>query len=120
MPVLTDDAVFDFARLEEGFPSSVTITRTSQQDCKSRQLIVSIDGARLATLLWGDSISSELTPGPHTLRVSNTLVWKTVDFVVAPGEQVFFEILNRLGPGSLLGLLILGAGPLYVTVRRMF
>jgi hypothetical protein len=120
MPVLTEDAGFDFARLQEGFPSSVTITRTSQKDCKSRQLIVSIDGARVATLLWGDSISSELTPGPHTLRVSNTLVWKTVDFVVAPGEQVFFETLNRLGPGSLLCLLVLGAGPLYVTVRRMF
>lgn len=90
MPVLTDDAVFDFARLEEAFPSSVTITRTSEQDYKSRQLIVSIDGARLATLLWGDSISAELTPGPHRLRVSNTLVWKTIDFVVGPGQQQGF------------------------------
>jgi len=120
MPALTEDAIFDFARLEEAFPSSVTITRTSEQDYKARQLIVSIDGTRVATLLWGDSVSSELTPGPHTLRVSNTLVWKTVDFVVAPGEQVFFESLNRLGPGSLFCLLVLGAGPLYVTVRRMF
>jgi hypothetical protein len=119
MPVLTDDAVFDFARLEEAFPPSVTVTRTSEEDCKSRQLIVSIDGVRVATLLWGDSISSELTPGPHRLRVSNTLVWKTVDFVVGPGEQVFFETLNRMGPGSILCLLVLGAGPLYVTVRRM-
>ncbi len=119
MPVRTEDAVFDFAELEEAFPPSVTITRTSEQDYKSRQLIVSIDGARLATLLWGDSISSELTPGPHTLRVSNTLVWKTVDFVVAPGQQVYFEALNRLGPGSLFCLLLLGAGPLYVTIRRM-
>jgi hypothetical protein len=109
MPVLTEDAVFDFSKLEEAFPSSVTITRTSEQDHKSRQLIVSIDGARLATLLWGDSISSALTPGPHTLRVSNTLVWKTVDFAVAQGERVFFETLNRLGPGSLICLLALGA-----------
>jgi hypothetical protein len=119
MSVLTEDAGFDFASLEEAFPSSVTITRTSEQDYKSRQLIVSVDGTRLATLLWGDSVSTELTPGPHTLRVSNTLVWKTVEFVVGPGEQVFFEVLNRLGPGSLICLLVLGAGPLYVTVRRM-
>jgi hypothetical protein len=119
MPVLTDDAVFDFARLEEAFPSSVTITRTSEQDCKARQLIVWIDGVRLATLLWGDSVSFEITPGPHRLRVSNTLVWKTVDFVAGPGEQVFFEALNINGPGSLFFLLILGAGPLYVSVRRM-
>jgi hypothetical protein len=119
MQVLTDDAVFDFARLQESFPASVTITRTSEEDYKSRQLIVWLDGTRVATLLWGDSFSSELTPGPHRLRVSNTLVWKTIDFVLAPGEQVFFETLNRLGPGSVLFLLVLGAGPLYVTVRRM-
>ena len=36
-----------------------------------------------------------------------------------PGEQIFFEALNRLGPGSVFCLLVLGAGPLYVTLRRM-
>jgi hypothetical protein len=30
MPVLTEDAGFDFGRLEEGFPSSVTITRVAK------------------------------------------------------------------------------------------
>jgi hypothetical protein len=119
MRVLTDDAAFDLARVEEEFPASVTITRTSEQDYKSRQLIIWIDGERVATLLWGDSFSAELAPGPHRLRVSNTLVWKTIEFVLGPGEQVFFETLNRLGPGSVLCLLVLGAGPLYVTVRRM-
>ncbi len=119
MPVLTDDAVFDVSRVQEVFPPSVTITRTSEQDCKWRQLIVSIDGAAVATLLWGDSFSTVLIPGPHRLRVSNTLVWRTIDFVIGPGEQVFFEALNRLGPGSLFCLLVLGAGPLYVAVRRM-
>jgi hypothetical protein len=103
----------------EMFPASVTITRTSQQDFKSRQLIVWIDGARAATLLWGDSITSELQPGKHRLRVSNTLVWKNVDFTVQPGEQVFFEAINRMGPGSIFFVLLFGVGPLYVTVRRM-
>jgi hypothetical protein len=119
MPVLTNDAALDFERLEEAFPASVTITRTSEQDCKSRQLIVWVDGVRVSTLLWGDSFSSELAPGAHRLRVSNTLVWKTVEFVLGPGEQVFFETLNRVGPGSFLCLLVLGAGPLYVSIRRM-
>jgi hypothetical protein len=35
MPVVIEDAVFDFARLAEAFPSSVTITRSSEQDYKS-------------------------------------------------------------------------------------
>ena len=119
MPVLTDDSTVDFKTLEEQFPASVTITRTSEQDYKSRQLNVSIDGSPVATLLWGDSCSVELAPGPHRLRVSNTLVWKTVEFLVRPGEQVFFDAINRVGPGSVLCLLVLGAGPLYVTINRM-
>ena len=87
MPVLIDDAVFDFAKLEETFPASVTITRTSEQDYKARQLIVWIDGKQVSTLLWGDSFSCELTPGPHRLQVSNTLVWKTIEFVLGPGNR---------------------------------
>ena len=120
MPVLVDDAVYDFARFEEILPATVTITRTSEKDFKSRQLIVWVDGERVATLLWGDSITCELQPGPHRLRVSNTLYWKTVEFSVRTGEQAFFEAISHTGPGSILMLLLLGAGPLYLTIRRMF
>jgi hypothetical protein len=119
MPVLVDDAVYDFGRLTERLPASVTTTRTSQADLKTRQLIVWIDGTRVATLLWGDSVRCELEPGPHRLRVSNTLFRKTVDFSVSPGEQVFFEAINHLGPGSVLVTMLFGAGPLYVTLKRM-
>jgi hypothetical protein len=119
MPVLVDDAVLDLPRFEEVFPPSVTITRTSEGDFKSRQLIVTIDGRRVATLLWGDSVTCDLDPGPHRLRVSNTLVWKTLEFTLGPGEQVFFEAVNRMGPGSIFFVMLLGVGPLYVTVKRM-
>jgi hypothetical protein len=63
MPVLVDDAAYDLARFEEVLPATVTITRTSEQDFKSRQLIVWVDAVRVATLLWGDSITCELQPG---------------------------------------------------------
>ena len=101
------------------FPSSVTITRTSQDDYKVRQLIVSIDGEHAATLLWGDSCTRELGAGPHRIRVHNTLVWKTIAFTLAPGEQAFFEAVNRPGPGTLVMTVLLGLGPLYVGLRRM-
>jgi len=97
----------------------VTVTRTSESDVKTRQLIVWVDGQRTATLLWGDSVTTELLPGKHTIRVSNTLVWKTVEFELKPGEQVFFEAVNRTGPGTYVMLLIFGAGPLYLTLKRM-
>jgi hypothetical protein len=119
VPVLVEDPVRDFQSVSARLPASVTTTRTSPADLKTRQLIVWLDGVRVATLLWGDSVTCDLEPGPHRLRVSNTLFRKTIDFTVRPGEQVFFEAINRLGPGSVLMTMILGAGPLYLTVRRM-
>ena len=115
---LVDDPV-DLGAIDGLRPASVTVTRTSEEDFKSRQLIVWIDGERVADLLWGDSITRDLEVGPHRLRVSNTLVWKTVHFDVRPGQQVFFEAINRPGWGSLPMLVVLGAGPLFVTLRRM-
>ena len=111
---LANDTVDDFV-----FPASVTVTRTSENDFKSRQLIVWIDGDRAATLLWGDSITRDLPPGPHRIRVSNTLVWKTIEFTLQPGQQAFFEAILRTGIGTLSFMLLIGVAPLYLTVRRM-
>ena len=104
---------------QELTPATVTVTRTAEEDFKQRQMIVYFDGQKIGTLLFGDSVSRDIEPGPHSLRVSNTLVWKTVDFVAAPGEQIFFEIINRAGFGTYPMLMILGVGPLFVTIRRM-
>ena len=102
MKALAGDALDDITRLDEQFPASVTVTRTSQEDFGSRQVEVSIDGEHAGTLLWGDSLSRGLEPGPHRIRVHNTLVWKTVPFTLAPNEQLFFEVINHAGPGTYL------------------
>jgi len=114
--LVADDAHLGLDHL---FPTSLTITRTSEEDWKSRQLVVSVDGKPLGELLWGDSLMCELQPGPHTLRVHNTLVWKTEKFVVGPGEQIFYEAINRAGASTYFLLPVFGIGPLYVTLRRM-
>jgi hypothetical protein len=119
MDVAVADRTTGTTAEQDVFPASVTVTRTSESDFKSRQLIVWIDGERAATLLWGDSITRDLQPGPHRIRVSNTLVWKTIDFTIRPGQQVFFEAILRTGPGSITLMLVLGVAPLYLTVRRM-
>ena len=51
--------------------------------------------------------------------MSNTLVWKTVEFTLKPGEQAFFEAINRPGASTYLMLVVFGVGPLYLTLRRM-
>ena len=106
--------------LDHLFPTSITITRTSEADWKTRQLVVSIDGRTVAELMWGDSVMFELEPGPHRLRVHNTLVWKTVEFTLRPGEQAFYEAVNRAGISTYFCLgFLLGIAPLFVDVRRM-
>ncbi len=106
------------ARVEE-LPATITVTRTSQEDFKQRQLIVYLDDEKLATLLYGDSVSRDLAAGPHRVRVSNTLVWKTVEMTLQPGEQAFFEAVNRAGFATYPMLMMFGVGPLYVSVKRM-
>jgi hypothetical protein len=114
----TDDIEY-WERVWRMDPSSVTITRTHQSDFGQRQLIITLDGERLGDLMFGDAFRRDVAPGPHTLRVSNTLVWKTVTFDVKPGEQVRFEAINRVGKLTYPMLVIFGAGPLYVTIRRV-
>ena len=119
MSVAVADGTIHRRAFEEIFPASITITRTSEADFKSRQLLVWIDGERIATLLWGDSITKDLPPGPHRLRVSNTLVWKTVDCVLRPGQQAYFEAVNHTGVGTIAMMMVLGVAPLYVSLNRM-
>jgi hypothetical protein len=97
----------------------VTIVRTSPEDVKTRQLVVSIDDEKIATLMWGDSVMRELAAGQHRLRVHNTLVWKTIEFTLAVGEQAVFEAVNRTGRLTFFLVSALGTGPLCVTVRRV-
>ena len=96
----------------------ITIRRKDPADVRDRQIVVSMDGQSLATLLFGNEVSRDVDSGEHRLRAHNTLFWKTIDLSLAPGEHAVFRVVNRAGMGtfSLLGLL--GAGPLYLTFER--
>ena len=100
-------------------PAILTITRNDPGDIQQRQVIVSLDGPRLGQLLFGETLTHELLPGPHRLRISNTLFWKTVKFVAKPGEEIRFETVNRAGRLTYPMMVVMGAGPLYLTVRRI-
>lgn len=113
------DDIEYWERIYQMHPSSVTVSRTSDEDFKQRQLVIWIDGERLGDLMFGNSFSRDVAPGRHTLRVSNTLVWKTVTFDAKPGEQVRFEAINRPGRLTYPMLVMIGVGPLYVTLRRV-
>jgi hypothetical protein len=96
----------------------VTLRRRSQRDARHRQVIASLDGQPFAELMFGEEARRPIPPGPHRMRVHNTLVWKTVEFTAAPGQEVVYDVINRAGWATWWMLSLLGAGPLYLTVER--
>ena len=97
-------------------PAQITIRRNSPDDIQLRQIIVKLDGQPVAELLYGDTVTIPVTPGPHKLRVDNTWNWKTLNLDLTPGANLKFLTINR--PGRLTWFLIgtLGAGPIYVSL----
>ena len=99
-------------------PARVTVRRQSPADIQQREVFVSLDGSELGILRFGDSVTRELEPGPHELRVHNTLFRQRLPLVLAPGEHVRFNVVNRPGWGTYAMMSVLGAGPLYLSIER--
>jgi hypothetical protein len=98
--------------------AQITIRRNSPDDIQLRQVIVKIDGARVAELLYGDTATLPIAPGHHRLRVDNTWNWKTLEFDVSPGDHLHFATINRAGRFTWFLVGTLGAGPMYVSIAR--
>ena len=99
-------------------PARITITRRHESDIRDRQIVVSVDGEPLDTLLFGQQATREIAPGPHRLKAHNTLFWRNLEVDLQPGEHARFIVINRAGSGTLSLLGILGVGPLYLTFER--
>lgn len=95
----------------------LTIHRTSPDDVRDRQVIMSLDGRRLTQLFYGQTFTCDIEPGTHRLRANNTLVWKTVEFIAPAGTHVHFTCINRAPAGMMYMLAIFGVAPLFVTLR---
>lgn len=100
-------------------PARLVILRTSERDIRNRQIFASLDGVSLGDLIFGSRIEREIAPGPHHLRIHNTLFWKNLDLQVAPGEVVTFQTINYAGRGFLNLVLIIGVAPLFLAVERV-
>jgi hypothetical protein len=97
----------------------LTVHRNSKKDIGERHLVVPPDAKNSATCWFRQSLIREIEAGHHGLKLHNTLVWKAVDFDAAPGEHVRFLACNKLASGSFSLLLMIGVGPLSVTVERL-
>jgi hypothetical protein len=96
----------------------LTVHRTSPLDAQQRQVILSLDGQEIATLLYGQRTTRAIAPGRHYLRAYNTLVWKTYHFKAAPGDDIHLTVVNRAAPGMTWMVALFGAGPMTVSIEH--
>ena len=98
--------------------SKLIVTRDSPDDAKQRQVILKLDGKWIGDLLYGKSLTRTIEAGEHILRFDNTWNKQTVQFLAAPGEEVKFRVVNRVGRFTWFLVAALGAGPMYVSAER--
>lgn len=98
--------------------TQLTVTRTSPEDAQQRQIILKLDGQKIATLMYGQSKTVEIAPGSHTLVLDNTWKKKKVEFEANAGEHLRFKVTNLLGTLGWILATSLGAAPMKLTVER--
>ena len=98
--------------------AKLTISRTSPEDVKQRQVIIKLDGKWIGDLMYGKTLTRAIEPGRHELRFDNTWKKKTEVFEVPAGGHAKFRVVNTAGGCTWALVATLGAGPMYISVER--
>lgn len=107
------------SELRQSWTARITVRRPAVEDVAFKDIFVSLDGESLGLLCPGQEMSREVVPGPHRLRVHNTLFWRTFDVSVQVSEHAGFLATNRPGFGTFSVLAyFLGTNLVYLTLER--
>ena len=53
-----------------------------------RQIYISVDGKRVAELMYGDTCTLQVEAGEHRLRANNTLVWNCLLYTSDAADEL--------------------------------
>ena len=106
-----DDSASAFAQ--------ITIVRNSPDDTQTRQIVVYLDGEDQGELMYGDSLTLSVAPGPHTIRVDNTWNRQDLKIEIHAGDQLQFLTKSVAGKFSWFLLGFLGFGPINVSIEPL-
>ncbi|MBM3772760.1 MAG: hypothetical protein FJW27_16010 [Acidimicrobiia bacterium] len=111
-----DDVI---TRLKNSWTAKITMRRQSRVDAGIKSIYVSLDGERIARLSVDQEVTCDVKPGPHTLRVHNTLFWRTISFTIGVGEHASFMTANRECSLTFsMWAYVLGTNIVYLTFDR--
>lgn len=97
----------------------ITIVRNSPDDTQTRQIKIFLDGESQGELMFGDSMTLDVSMGAHTIGVDNT--WKRKDLAIEihAGEHLQFLTKSFAGKFAWFLLGFLGAGPMQVSIEPL-
>ena len=99
--------------------ASVHISRNSPRDIRMRDLYLTVDDEEEHVLLFGDSLDIPLEPGDHTIRVSNRVYSRKLDFRIQESESAKFVVGNIPSKGLFSIFMIMsGTVPYKVWIER--
>jgi hypothetical protein len=101
-----------------GPETAIVVRRNSPHDFQDRQIYVWIDDEALGKIRYGQAINWPIEPGPHTVRVFNTLLTRTLTVNAAPGEQVRVQCGTGMPTVGWLMLMFLHVTYLRVWIER--
>jgi hypothetical protein len=96
----------------------LTISRNTSSDFQDRQVYLWVDGESWGKIKYGRAITREIAPGPHAIRVNNTLFNHTLTVSARPGEHVRVRCHNGMPRAGWLMMMFLHVTYLRVTLER--
>lgn len=97
----------------------LTVFRNSPDDTQTRQIKIYLDGRNQGELMFGDSMTLDVAPGAHVVRVDNTWNHRDLTIEVGPGDDLHF--LTKSSAGKFVWFLLgfFGAGPMRVSIEPL-
>lgn len=91
--------------------AELIVSRNADYDIKMRGLEIFVDGKFAHDLSYPKSWSTQLSPGQHTIEVSNHLYKKSIDVQAIAGQKIELLAGNRFTPVGGIMVTVLGMGP---------
>jgi len=97
----------------------ITIVRNSPEDTQTRQIKIFLDGENQGELMFGDSMTLNVSAGTHAIRVDNTWNRKELTLEIHAGGSLQFLTKSSAGKFAWFLLGFLGAGPMQVSIEPL-
>jgi hypothetical protein len=98
--------------------AQLTVARRDVDDFQDRQILLFVDDEPWGKVRYGAEVTRDIAPGPHRVRVFNTLFSKTILLDVKPGEHVRLKTGNGFPKAGWLLMMVLHVTYLLVRLEH--